>query len=167
MDILVISDTHGRSAPLLEAWERVKPDLIFFLGDGLGDLAVLEDDSILRAVRGNCDVWSTTDAPDFRVEEVCGFRFFLTHGHRYGVKSSLESVVAAAAAQGADALCYGHTHQAFEKRLATGTSAGGVTLTKPMLLLCPGSAAEPLRGKPTFATLTIHKGTLLAGFGEL
>ena len=166
MDILVISDTHGRSAPVLEATERVHPDLIFFLGDGLRDLAVLPDDSILRAVRGNCDFFAE-DVPDFRIEEVCGFRFFLTHGHRYGVKNSLECAVANAAAQNADALCYGHTHHRFEKRLAAGTTVGGITLTKPMLLLCPGSLGQPDRGGPSFATLTIHKGLLLSGFGEL
>lgn len=167
MDILVISDTHGRTQPLLEALSRVKPDLIFYLGDGLRDLAVLPDSTIVRAVRGNCDFWNDDDAPDFRIEVVGGYRFLLTHGHRYGVKSSLDALLASAAAQGVDAVCYGHTHEPFEKTLPVGTVVGGITLEKPLLVLCPGSLSQPARGEPSFATITLHRGTLLAGHGKL
>jgi len=51
-------------------------------------------------------------------------------------------------------------------RLGTPLS-NGATLTKPLLAVCPGSLGEPLRGDATFATLTVRKNGILAGFGTL
>lgn len=164
MVILVASDTHGKRDRLAAVAARVRPDMVFFLGDGVRDLSALDDALPVRAVCGNCDFFGISDLPERRVEEIGGYRFFLTHGHRYGVKYSLEAAMLAAADAGADALLYGHTHIPFEKTLAAGTEIGGVTLQKPLLVLCPGSLGD---ADASFATLTLQRGGMLAGFGKL
>jgi len=44
------------------------------------------------------------------ITERGGIRFMLTHGHKYGVKSSLGYAAMTARNQGAKVLLYGHTH---------------------------------------------------------
>lgn len=39
--------------------------------------------------------------------------YLAVHGHKYGVKRSLETLKAAARKKGADILLYGHTHERF------------------------------------------------------
>ncbi|MBE6630635.1 MAG: metallophosphoesterase family protein [Ruminococcaceae bacterium] len=167
LSFLVASDTHGRADLLLEAFERAKPDGVFFLGDGLRDLNVLPEDTTLRAVRGNCDWTAHTDAPNVRVEEVGGYRIYLTHGHAQGVKLSLDTAIVSAATAGANVLLHGHTHVPFEKTYPIGTKIGGTVLQKPLLVVCPGSLGQPPDGVPSFATLTLAAGGVLAGFGKL
>ena len=164
MVILVASDTHGRRDRLAAAAARVRPDMVLFLGDGVRDLDALDDALSVRAVRGNCDLFGSGEIPECRVEEIGGVRLFLTHGHRYGVKYSLESAAAAAAQRGADVLLYGHTHVPFEKTLPAGSEVGGILLAKPLLMVCPGSLGD---AEPSFATLTLRQGVPLAGFGKL
>lgn len=168
MDFLVISDTHGRGDRLAAVLARTHADVLFFLGDGLRDLAGAAGlPPTVRAVRGNCDFFGNTDAPEVRVEDFGTTRFFLTHGHRHGVKYSAEALIAAAAAAGADVALYGHTHVPYTKTIPSGERVGGVTLQKPLLLLCPGSLGEPRDGAPSFATITVRPNGILSGFGEL
>ncbi len=171
MDFLVISDTHGRGDRLAAVLARTHADVLFFLGDGLRDLAGVADapglPPTVRAVRGNCDFFGSHDTPETRVEDFGATRFFLTHGHRFGVKYSTEALAAAAAAAGADVALYGHTHTRYTATIPAGTVLGGVRLVKPLLLLCPGSLGEPRDGAPGFATVTVRQNGILAGFGEL
>ncbi len=169
MDIVVVSDTHGRRDRLAEVMARTEAGVLLFLGDGLGDLTVVDESRVtLRAVRGNCDWFRASDLPLSRVEIFGGVRIFMTHGHAFSVKSSIENAVAAAAAAEADVLLYGHTHLPFERTLAVGYPLpNGEVLQKPLLVVCPGSLGEPARGNPGFATLTIKPNGILAGFGEL
>lgn len=168
MEFLVISDTHGRGDRLAAVLARTHADVLFFLGDGLRDLAAAAGlPSVVRAVHGNCDFFGSNDTPETRVEDFGATRFFLTHGHRFGVKYSTEALVAAAAAAGADVALYGHTHVPYTATVPAGTVAGGVLLSKPLLLLCPGSLGEPRNGVPGFATVTVRPNGILAGFGEL
>ena len=167
LSFLVASDTHGRADLLLEAFRRSKPDGVFFLGDGLRDLNVLPADTTLRAVCGNCDWLVTTYAPPVRVEEIAGYHIYMTHGHLQGVKLSLDTAIENAAAAGADVLLHGHTHVPFEKIYDTGCKIGDTVLKKPLLAVCPGSLGEPPDGHPSFATLTLAEGGVLAGFGKL
>ena len=167
LTFLVVSDTHGRADLLLEAFCRAKSDGVLFLGDGLRDLGVLPDDTTLRAVRGNCDWTTREDAPAVRVEEIAGYRIYLTHGHLQGAKLSRDTAIENAAAAGADVLLHGHTHVAFEKTYPVGARIGSTVLTKPLLVLCPGSLGQPPDGHPTFATLTLAENGVLAGFGRL
>lgn len=166
MDLLVVSDTHGRCERLAQAWERSSYAALLFLGDGLRDLDVLPPDVTVRAVRGNCD-FVGADVPVSRVEDFGSCRIFMTHGHTYGVKWGLENAISAAVAAGADVLLFGHTHQALEKTLPAGETVGGTVLSKPLLVLNPGSLGEPRGSTPSFATLTLQNGAALAGFGSI
>ena len=166
MDIVVASDTHGRYDRLAEVMRRTKCSILLFLGDGLRDLNVVRDDVTLRSVRGNCDFFGA-DIPEARLEIFGTYRIFMTHGHRYGVKYSLDALIAAAAEEGADVALYGHTHIPLSKTLPAGTAVGGVILQKPLVVLCPGSLGEPRGGIPTFGTLTLRENGILSNIAEL
>lgn len=105
--ILVCSDTHQWTKPLRQIINREEPDLIFHLGDMLSDLP----EAI--GVIGNCD-WMPGDLE--RVEEVEGLRFFLCHGHRLGVKYSLDTLWARAKQEKADVALFGHTHRRHQEK---------------------------------------------------
>ncbi len=166
MDILIVSDTHGRHDRLAELLRRTDAGVLLFLGDGLRDLEAVSDTVTVRAVRGNCD-FIGRNVPDTRVEDFGTCRVFMTHGHRFGVKSDLTAVIYAALDADADVLLYGHTHVPFERTLQAGTLLGDRVLKKPLLILCPGSLGEPRDGKPAFGTLTVQHGGILAGHGHL
>ena len=165
MDIVVLSDTHGRADRVTELMRRTRCSILLFLGDGLRDLNVVRDDVTVRAVRGNCDFFGE-DIPTERIEIFGTYRIFMTHGHRYGVKHSLESAVASAANADADVLLYGHTHVPFEKTYPVGALVGGIELKKPLLVLCPGSLGDPRDGQPTFATLTLRDNGILPNIAK-
>lgn len=170
MVLLVASDTHGHADRLLTAVSRVRPAAVLFLGDGLSDLSVLPSELPVRAVRGNCDFFGR-EFPTCRLEVFGQTRIFLTHGHTLGVKGGPEHALAAALSENADILLYGHTHVPFEKNLLPGTeifcNGRMEKLTRPLLILCPGSLGEPRNGAPSFATLTLRPDGILPGFGEL
>ena len=112
MRIIVFSDSNGETAGLLTAVEEERPDAIFFLGDGARDAEDLHyafPDIPMYQVPGNCD-WMLHDLPHRRLVPLDGVRFFLCHGHTYGVKSGLSTAVSRARSEGADVLLYGHTH---------------------------------------------------------
>ena len=115
MRFLVCSDSHGRVSSLIDMLERAHTrrfpaDAVFFLGDGLRDLAYLSDAGLpIFRVAGNCDLFRT-DAPDEELLTFDGYRILLTHGDRYSVKSGEERLIAAAAGKNADIVLYGHTH---------------------------------------------------------
>ena len=167
MELLILSDTHGKRNRVREVLERTNPDAVLFLGDGLRDVENAGLSCPLYAVRGNCDWTTFADAPEERLEIFGGVRVFLTHGHRYGVKSGPGAALAAAARQNADVLLYGHVHDPHEEWLQKGTETAAGPLSKPLLVACPGSLGEPRRGAPSFATLTVRNGVPLIGFGTL
>ena len=166
MDILIVSDTHGRQDRLVEVLRRTDAAMLLFLGDGLRDLMAVPEETVVRAVRGNCD-FIGRDVPELCTESIGPCCIFMTHGHRFGVKSSVESAAIAAAQAGADILLYGHTHQPLHRTLPEGTVLGGCTLKKPLQIFCPGSLGEPRSGAPTFGMLTMRHGAWLLSHGEL
>lgn len=166
MDILIVSDTHGRRDRLAEVLRRSGAGVLLFLGDGLRDLEIVPDTVTVRAVRGNCD-FIGKDVPETRLENFGTCRAFMSHGHRFGVKGDLTAAVCAAVESDADLLLYGHTHVPFERMLPTGLEIGGCTLQKPLRLFCPGSLGDPRNGVPTFGTLTIRNGVMLTAHGHL
>ncbi|MCD8382563.1 MAG: YfcE family phosphodiesterase [Clostridiales bacterium] len=126
MKLLIFSDSHGNKTNMCNVLERERPDMVFHLGDGRGDiLAVLAEhpEIELHSVAGNCD-WRCR----WRTEElvtVCGLRIFLTHGHEYTVKSGYSRLFAAGRRQEADILLAGHTHVACVRQ------EGGILLMNP------------------------------------
>lgn len=132
MKILVCSDSHGHMGGLVEAVEREAPDRIFFLGDHYQDgkeLAALYPNIPIDIVRGNCD-WGP--GPDLVMVEAEGVRFLLTHGHLYRAKAGTQHLRLIGKEQGADVVCYGHTHVRYmdtptgEAMLFNPGSIGGV-----------------------------------------
>ena len=116
MKIGIMSDSHGDRRAIDRAVERAgKVDLWLHAGDCAPDAAYLALVSAVRVenVAGNTD-WPDGKTPDEIVVEAAGHRIFLTHGHIYGVRSTLEMLVAAAKEAQADIAVYGHTHVAQE-----------------------------------------------------
>ena len=112
MRIAVFSDSHGEVEPMLRAVRDHAPDLILHLGDHARDAEELQRElpaGDIRFVRGNCD-WDS-DAPDVLTPLAEGVRLFMTHGHRYSVKLTLESLANAAHFAGAPLALFGHTHE--------------------------------------------------------
>ena len=134
---------------------RENPDFVFFLGDGEHDLSVIRRDRSdlpIQAVRGNCDFYS--ELPLELVTNVGGIRFFLTHGHRYEVKSEqhFDTLKAAARENRAQVALFGHTHEAHMEQ------------DGELLLMNPGS----IRGySPSCGILEIRDGRLQAGIVDL
>lgn len=143
MRILVLSDAHGRTAPVEQAIERSQPEILLFLGDGLQELHYLEalyPTIVFHVVKGNCDF---SDAPGVQRLQIGGKRIFMTHGHLYGVKYSYETAIAAAEKAGADLLLFGHTHIAHQD------------YQNGLYILNPGSVAFPRSGKPSYGWVDI------------
>jgi len=153
MKILVFSDSHGQTADMVRIiGSDTDAKAIIFLGDYINDIfsvQSLHPDQKYFAVAGNCD-WASRH-PDEELIELGGIKIFLTHGHRYGVKSGLAHLSAHAQKLGAVAAFFGHTHIAyFEKQ-------------NGIILLNPGSVTEP-RGHigRSYAVVNIENGLLRA-----
>ena len=167
MEIIVFSDSHGRRGNIEEAVKRQikKPDAIIYLGDGLRDITNAEVGEIpTYCVRGNCDTLVLTYAPDERCLELCGKKIFFTHGHRYGVKSTLTPLISEAARREADIVLYGHTHEGYERELQA-ENEYGIKLQKPLYIMNPGSIGSyPYY----FGVITIDKeGRIMLSHGSL
>ncbi len=115
MKLLIVSDSHGAENYFYEAVEYEKEglDVLFFLGDGADDFASVRDSfPHLRfaAVRGNCDYFSSVNLNNSDIFMVDNKRIFYTHGHLYGAKQTIETLIGKAKTENADILLYGHTH---------------------------------------------------------
>ena len=169
MELLVFSDSHGRRGNIEEAVKRQikKPDAIIFLGDGLRDIKDAEIGDIpVCEVRGNCDAMSmfSSDAPDEQCLILGNKRIFFTHGHRYGVKSTLTPLISEAVKRDADIVLYGHTHEGYERELKA-ENEYGIKLQKPLYIMNPGSIGSyPYY----FGVITIDKeGRIMLSHGSL
>ena len=129
--ILVFSDAHGFSAPVERALAaNPGAEAVVFLGDGLrGFCSAFEEAgerSPLICVAGNCD-GPFCGEPQTLTQRLLGELLFITHGHLFGVKRSLEPLGSAAAKSGCKAALFGHTHSPV------------VTVAAGVLLINPGS----------------------------
>lgn len=135
MNIAVAADTHGRIEGLKKQLIKDKPEHLFFAGDFLSDSRRLTHHLGINsdAVLGNCDGKSTGEWE--KVVELAGKRFYIVHGHQFGVKSSLNTLFYRGQELGVDAVVFGHTHVVCCEQVAG------------MWMLNPGSASRPRRGK--------------------
>ncbi|NWQ42926.1 metallophosphoesterase [Bacillus sp. EB106-08-02-XG196] len=106
--VLVVSDSHGLTRELEVLRERNlgEVDLMIHCGDS----EMMPDEKVMNGyltVKGNCDFGSY---PLETTTEIAGRKFFITHGHKYSVKSSLINLQYKAAEVGADIACFGHSH---------------------------------------------------------
>lgn len=149
MKILVLSDSHGNIANMVQAVEQSNPRIIFHLGDCWRDAEALHEhfpNLSLEQVPGNCDF--RPDLPTEKLLFVEDSRVLLCHGHTYGVKSSLLTAGYAAEEQNLDLFCFGHTHRPLIDRR-------GKTW-----FVNPGSIGDYRR--PTYAVVTILNGQINA-----
>lgn len=173
MNILVLSDTHGRRHAIERVLEQInfRPSAILFLGDCVRDLEFLAEDERYRdvpcyAVAGNCDGSLVFPAYEPFERTLClgGCRIVMMHGHTRGVKSSLTSALYYAAEQDADVLLYGHTHVPYECVISAERTRNG----KALLVANPGSLGDPRDGsRPSFGVLTLQGGKPLFSHGIL
>lgn len=133
MKILVISDNHGDRQILVEVvqhWYGMV-DAIFHCGDS----ELEPTDELWQkvvVVKGNCDYDPKfAKSQDVLIGDSC---IFMTHGHLYGVNTSLESLIQEATDVNANIVLYGHTHKLAAEKLGD------------KLVVNPGSISQP-RGR--------------------
>ena len=114
MKILVLSDSHSALRFMRDCITSVKPDHVIHLGDHFDDgLAMAEEYKTIRFhhVPGNCDAFRCDPSqPQILNYPIGSVRFYMTHGHKHGVKSGLERLVADGLAAQAQVVLFGHTH---------------------------------------------------------
>ena len=136
LQIAVFADTHLNTARMLEAVRRERPDVLIHLGDHALDAKLLRRDFPelpLYVVCGNCD--SPHSAPETLTVPLGPVKAFLTHGHLYNVRDTIDPLVYAAQEAGARLALFGHTHEALNvdwggvQVLNPGTAGKGWTLS--------------------------------------
>lgn len=147
MRILVFSDSHGALHSVLSVIER-HPDIneIFFLGDSTKDIDAVKkqfNNKNFYIVSGNCDFCS--EFPSSQIKTIENNRIFFCHGHRYGVKYTLESIKATARENNCVLALFGHTHCSL-----TAYDDG-------LYIVNPGSLSSPRDGKKSYAIIDITK----------
>ncbi len=156
MRIAVAGDTHGRTEKLTRTMQMLKPDHLFFTGDFYGDgLKLIRQLNIdWTGVTGNCDFGPK--GKEERLVTWAGRKFYLTHGHQYGVKRSLNSLFYRGQEIGADVILFGHTHVAVCEQI------------EGIWMINPGSASLPRHGSPcSYALIELGKDNLNARIIEL
>lgn len=124
--LIVISDSHGNGKGVEGLRALIaENDLVVHLGDGAGDMRDIlrEYPEKVYLCGGNCDFFSPY--PDEGILNVEGVRIFYCHGHKYRVKTGLETLAAEAKRRDCDIALYGHTH------ISSICEIDGVTLINP------------------------------------
>lgn len=116
LKILVLSDSHSGLMFMRRCIDAIRPEQVVHLGDHYEDGQTMAQEYPhirFHQVPGNCDRYRfDLTQPDILCYEIAGVRFYMTHGHKHGVKSGDHRLVAAARESGAGAALYGHTHEA-------------------------------------------------------
>ncbi len=148
MRIVVLSDTHGNYRALESVIMRnTDADWIIHLGDGERELDQFVVSHPVIApkiihVAGNCDYNSLSS--DMFILPVMNHKILATHGHLYGIKSSLVRLKMLAKEKGCDIVLYGHSHVSYQN------------FEDDLYILNPGSASCPRDGRaPSFGHIDI------------
>ena len=119
INVLVVSDTHGDFIIIEQLLENYHGTInaAIHLGDHARDMSRFvrskKDSSQpkpidIHIVNGNTD--PLAEAYDDRVIDIAGKQIFITHGHRYSVKTSYDNIIYKAQELQVDACLFGHTH---------------------------------------------------------
>ncbi|MFI3207234.1 MAG: YfcE family phosphodiesterase [Clostridia bacterium] len=112
MRILVFSDSHGTFNKMKKAIEeQTESKDIIFCGDGEREIDRAKElfpDKNFYCVRGNNDY--VLNFPYTSIIELENKKIMFTHGHGYGVKSSLDDLIFSAKSNNVDIVIFGHTH---------------------------------------------------------
>lgn len=113
MRLLLFSDSHGqadyRRAMESEVRRGSLPDAVLFAGDAGFFTNHIFEDLPYYCVRGNCDYGSS--APDSELVTHGEHRVYLTHGHLFRLKLTLDLLASKALSEQARIAVYGHTHK--------------------------------------------------------
>lgn len=147
MDILLVSDSHGRNDNIQTVLSRIGHlDMAIHLGDSQCYPQTMHAlfPCPLHIVRGNCDFIS--DYPAVDVVGMGEHLALITHGHRCYVKHTLDDLRELARENGADIAIFGHTHMPL------------IDDSEPdVLVLNPGSIQQPRQEgyRPSYMFLAI------------
>lgn len=148
MHILVMGDTHGKNERMskeIKALPRI--DLILHTGDHFRDGHNIANKMKIQciAVAGNCD--PRNQEVTERTLEIEGHRIFLTHGHLYNVKRSINNLYFKAQQSRTDIVIFGHTHVSYLDK------------AENIWFLNPGSPSLPRSGRSkTYALIVLKPG---------
>lgn len=110
---IIFSDSHNSFSSMMTAMEKAGDvKYIIHAGDVLNDvedLKIMYPRHNIIYVKGNNDYWDR-ETPEDRIFELGGVRIFLTHGHNYGVKTTVSRLAHETAKRGAQLCIFGHTH---------------------------------------------------------
>ena len=113
MKLLILSDSHGDIPTLGNILKKERNiDAVIHLGDGgtnMWDVKEFTQNFPVYQCQGNCDS-SFYNFPPEIILSLCSKKIFACHGHRYNVKSGLNTIYFAAKEKGADICLHGHTH---------------------------------------------------------
>lgn len=111
--LLILSDSHGDISTLESILKKEKNiDAVIHLGDGgtnMWDIRELTQSVPVYQCQGNCDSSLYNFSPELNFTSGSK-KIMACHGHRYNVKSGLNTIYFAAKEKGADICLYGHTH---------------------------------------------------------
>jgi len=117
MKILVLSDSHASLRFMRNAIDKLHPNVILHLGDYYDDGQVITKEYPeipFHQVPGNCDRFRCPPGePEVIQLKLFGVSVLMTHGHRHGVKTGLGHLLREAYLNNADAVLFGHTHEAY------------------------------------------------------
>lgn len=133
MKVLFVSDSHGLTTELEKLVEKHQNEVDLFIH--CGDSELDPDHPALKnyvVVGGNCD-FDERYSEDI-VKKIGNKTIFITHGHKYSVKSSLIRLAYKAKEVDADIVCFGHSHYL------------GAEMHQEILFINPGSIRLP-RGR--------------------
>lgn len=149
MKILIVSDSHGLTDELTEIKETHTKEVDMMIHCGDSELSANAPSLTgFSVVQGNCDY--DNKFPLEIVEAVDDFRVFITHGHRFSVKSSLMNLSYRAKELGASIVCFGHSHNL------------GAELIDNTLFINPGSIRLPRgRKEKTYVILEVLEDQLI------
>lgn len=152
MKILVLSDSHSGLRFMRSCIEHIKPEAVVHLGDHYDDAQAMSEaypDIPFHMVPGNCDRYRCPPfAQEILVYPVCGIKLYMTHGHLHNVKQGIYRLLADARASGAQAVLFGHTHQALCRQEADG-----------LWILNPGSCGY---GGGSAGLINVEQGSITA-----
>ena len=138
MKVLVVSDSHRDTQSVIDVIEKEKPEMLIHLGDLETDTSELEAAMQVPVhpcifIRGNCDGYERNLKP-VAVFDLCGHRFFCTHGHSQGVYMSYDNLIYSAEENDCDIALFGHIHQPVDETFGD------------VRILNPGSISRPRVG---------------------
>jgi putative phosphoesterase len=111
--LLVVSDSHGNFTRLQKILDEAEDyNYIIHCGDGASDLMNCTIPSGVKKIQvlGNVDLWREYHFEREEILEIEIFRFLITDGDLYNVKSDYEQLIFESKKKKCNGVFFGHTH---------------------------------------------------------